>query len=148
MKASEFYTVPRSESGIEVKLLAPDGSDTGATITIIGPDSKAFKAAIATLRGSNAEIGGIEDTDEREAKAGEHLLAFRVALVKAWTLDDEFTPDNVRALLVNAPRLADQIDGASGDVSRFFGLASANSLHGQPSSDAPGQETLDLQPSA
>jgi hypothetical protein len=148
MKASDFYTVPRSEEGVEVPLLGPNNEPTEGRIRIVGQDSKAYRAASAELVRRNAEIGAMEDRDAADILAAGYLLDFQAALITGWNFDEEFTPANLREFLTNAPRIGAQIQGLCEQVHRFFGPASTNSTPGQPSSDAPGQETLNLQRSA
>lgn len=146
MKASDYYTKPRSEEGVVVPLLGPNNEPTDGWLRIIGPDSAAHKAARAELVRRNAEIGAMEDKDAADALASGYVLDFQASLITGWGMEDEFTPQNVREFLINAPRLGSQIEDLSMEVSRFFGPASTNSTPGQPSSSESGQETLDLQP--
>lgn len=139
MKASEFYTVPRSEEGVTIRLLGPNNEETDGWIKIIGPDSKAYSAARALLMRRNAEIGAMEDKDAADVLAVGYILDFQSALIVGWSFEDEFTPENVREFFVNAPRIGTQIEDYCTKVAGFFGPASTDSTHGQQSSSESGQ---------
>lgn len=145
MNASDFYTAPRSKEGVKVPLLTPAGKETGEWIKIIGPDSDAFHSAVAEFQRGIAEIGGLSG-DEKELRSAELLLAYRMSLCCGWSFDDEFTPENVREFLINAPRVAVKVESVAADICHFFGPASTDSSPGQSSSSESGQEALDLQP--
>ena len=53
---SAFHILPKSESGIEVKLELPDGTETGESILVRGADSKAFKKAYAVNNQKNMDL--------------------------------------------------------------------------------------------
>jgi hypothetical protein len=151
MKVTDFYTVPKSEAGVKVPLLKPDGSDSAEWLLVIGPDSKRFGKAVAELnRGladlkSSAPKDATSETDEdkelRDALADELLVDYVEKLVIGWSFEDEFTPEALRALLENSPTIKLAIPNVTTDRSRFFGLDSPASTPG-PTSDADSQASV------
>jgi hypothetical protein len=155
MKATDFYTVPKSEAGVKVPLLKPDGGDSKEWLRIIGPDSKRFGEAVSDLNRSLADLNpprkdgepipvlSAEDMGLREALAKEIMLDYVEQLVIGWSFEDDFTPDALREFLKNSPTIATLIPNVSTDRSRFFGLDSPASTPGPTSVDdlqAPAPE--------
>ena len=137
MKVTDFYTVPKSEAGIQVPLLKADGSDSGEYLLVIGPDSKRFGKAVAELNRGLAELKSTksdaspdEDAELRDALADELLIDYVEKLVIGWSFDDEFTKEALRALLENSPAIKLAIPTVTTDRSRFFGLDSPASTPG------------------
>jgi hypothetical protein len=135
MKTTDFYTAPRSEAGVEIPLLLPDGTDSGEWLRVYGPDSRAYVRAQTRLHRRLGELGALKDEDAADALALAILTEFRVALVIAWSFEESFTPEAVAEFLKKAPRVADQLTAAAGDVKRFFGPGSPNSTSGPDSSE-------------
>jgi len=141
MKASEFYTVPKSEAGIRVPLLKSDGTESGEWLLVIGPDSKRFGRAVAELNRGLADLRATKsdsapeaDAELRDALADELLADYVEKLVIGWSLEDAFTPEALRAFLKNSPSIAMSIPNVSTDRSRFFGPDSSASTPGPTSS--------------
>lgn len=146
MKVTDFYTVPKSEAGIKVPLMKPDGTDSGEHLIVIGPDSKRFAKAVAELNRGLADLkksapsdesGAVadEDAELRDALADELLLDYVEKLIVGWSFEDEFTPQALRALLENSPAIKLAIPSVTTDRSRFFGLDSSASTPGPTSRD-------------
>jgi hypothetical protein len=151
MKVTDFYTVPKSESGVKVPLLKPDGSDSGEYLLVIGPDSKRFAKAASELNRSLADLNAASKPDEtgaepdiatREAMAGDIMLDYVEKLVIGWSFEDEFTAEALREFLKNSPSITQQIPNVATDRSRFFGLDSPASTPGPTSVDDLGAEVL------
>jgi hypothetical protein len=153
MKASDFYTVPKSEAGIKVPLIKADGSDSGEWLLVIGPDSKRFGKAHAELKRGVADLKAsvpsdpsaetAEDVELREALDDELLTDYAEKLIIGWSFEDEFTPASLRALLENSPTIKNAIPNIATDRSRFFGLDSPASSPGPTSVDDSEAVILD-----
>ena len=148
MKVTDFYTVPKSEAGINVPLLKADGSDSGEFLIVIGPDSKRFGKAVAELNRGLADLKGTKsdaapdaDAELRDALADELLIDYVEKLVIGWSFEDDFTPEALRALLVNSPAIKLAIPTVTTDRSRFFGLDSPASTPGPTSVEDLGAVT-------
>lgn len=133
MKPSDFYTVPRSEAGLRVPLVLPDGKESGEWLLVIGPDSRAYARAHQDMLRRYAELGGVTG-DGREAEAEAILLDYRAALVIAWSFDEPCTPAAVREFLANAPRVGNQVEALARNPGNFSGPGSSSSTSGQRSS--------------
>lgn len=126
MNPEDFYTRPKSEAGVRMPLLLSDGTDSGEWLCITGPDSDAYRQAMADLLRRTAELGEAAGADlEGERKA--ILLDTRTALVIGWSFEKPASIDAVREFLGNCPGVAADIEAVAADRSRFFGLASASS---------------------
>jgi hypothetical protein len=150
-KASDFYTVPKSEAGIKVPLLKADGSDSGEWLLVIGPDSKKFAKALAELRRGVADLKSsapsaaetAEDAELREALDDELMVDYAEKLIIGWSFEDAFTPAALRALLEKSPSIRNAIPNIATDRSRFFGLDSPASSPGPTSVDDSEAVILD-----
>jgi hypothetical protein len=131
MKATDFYTVPKSEAGIRVPLSKPDGSDSGEWLLIVGPDSKAYAKAASELHRAVAAFP--EDAAERAQADAAAYVDYLANLVIGWSFEDDFGSDALRAFLENSPGIAVQIHGIATDRNRFFGPASLPSTPGPTS---------------
>lgn len=83
------------------------------------------------------------DVERRRAEKGEALTyddtqrleaESRAALVKAWSFEDECTPDNVKAWLYGAQTVSNQIMVVATQDERFFGKGSPVSTSGPKAS--------------
>lgn len=120
MKAEDFYTRSKANAGITVPIPLPDETDSEATITIRGIDSDNFKAAKIARSRKNLQILQLPEAEQAAATetADTDLL---VSLVAGWSLDTEFTEDNVRALFTEAPHVRDLVNSVAGNRKSFFG---------------------------
>jgi hypothetical protein len=138
MKATDFYTVPKSEAGIRVPLSNPDGSDSGEWLLIVGPDSKAYAKAASELNRAVAAFP--EDPVERATADGAAYVDYLANLVIGWSFEDDFNEAALRAFLKNSPGIAMQVHAIATDRSRFFGPASLPSTPGPMSADVSAPE--------
>jgi hypothetical protein len=141
MRASDFYTVPKSEAGVRVPLAGPDGGDTGEWLLVVGPSSRAYAQAAARLNRQLVQLQAIEDETEREARSEALWAEHAAGLVIGWSLEDEFTPEAVLALMRNAPAVRNAIPDIAGDPRRFFGPASPSSAPGPTRNGGSGEAT-------
>jgi hypothetical protein len=153
-QSTDFYTVMKSEAGIKVPLLNPDGSESSEWLLIIGPDSKRFRKAGAELSRGIADLksslplpkDGEPDPDAelRDALDTELVIEYAGKLVLGWSFEDAFTPESLRALLDNSPSIRQAIPNVSTDRSRFFGLDSPASSPGPTSGDDSQAQVTDI----
>lgn len=127
MRKEDFYTVPKANAGVKIPLTREDGKDTGHWLLVRGTDSEAFRKA--RFEGARVIRDLPEDTsvEERAKVMDGVILDNLVALVAGWSFDEPLAPDAVREFLTNAPQVANAIDSAAADRSRFFGIASGPS---------------------
>lgn len=121
-----FYTRAKANEGIKLPLVLPTGERTEHWLQIRGIDSDIFRAAEAQASRRVLEIAAIEDKDEK-AKAENDVKADLLAsLVIAWSFDQECTIENVKAFFAEAPQIANMVDRAASQRSRFFVEKSSN----------------------
>lgn len=139
MKASDFYTVPKSEAGVKLELQLPDGKDSGAWLLIKGPDSKAFVKAAGEFNRALAKfktgLNGGPPTDEQESEAETLTVNYASQLVIGWNFEDEFTLDAVKEFLRNSPAIAQKIPELAVNRNRFLGQVSPPSTPGPTNQD-------------
>jgi len=139
----KFFTRSIAEAGKQIALSYPDGTPSPHWIKVRGVDSDAYaKASAAERKHLLQEQAKAADNDRELAEevfeASKHRLL--TALVADWSFDQECTPENVAALLREAPQIAEKINLLSADRSFFFGLGAKNSASSQdttPSSPSP-----------
>lgn len=107
---ADFYTRDAGNQGTKVPLTLPNGKHTDQFLIVRSIDSDAFREASADARRDVIRAAQIDDLDERRKLARESTLNMQVSLVKAWSFDEECTPENVREFLIGAPHIADELD--------------------------------------
>jgi len=126
----EFFTRQNAEEGVKFPLYTPDGKQTEHWIRIRGVDSELFQVAKYQRDREAIEISRIEDVSEqakRNLQARTKLLA---SLVIGWSFEQEATLPNVVNFLTEAPQIADAINIAAGERSRFFKMGQIGSVSG------------------
>lgn len=133
MKKEDFYTKPNSDKGVKVLLMLADGSPSEHWLMVRGTDSDAFRKA--KFEGARAirDLPANANDWERAAARDDVVMNSLVSLIADWSFEEPCTPEAVREFLINAPQIADAVDSAAADRSRFFGSAS------ETSSDMPKQ---------
>jgi hypothetical protein len=128
---TEFFTTQKSEEGVLLPLVLPDGSASKYWMRIRGLDSDHFRMAESMARRKAvATVAGLS-TDEEKAKAGmDARVELAAELVIDWNFDEPCTKENVVTLFRNAPQLLDAIDRLAMDRTLFFALKRANSSTG------------------
>lgn len=126
MRKEDFYTMPKATEGVEFPL-EMDGKPTEHWLRVRGTDSEHYRKArfdgVRTLRDLPE---GTSEWERGKVMDG-IVLDTLTSLVSGWSFDEECTPEAVREFLQNAPHLAEAIDRAAGDRSRFFGSLSESS---------------------
>lgn len=124
MRKEDFYTVPKANAGVKMPLTLEDGTDSGHWLLVRGTDSDAFRKARFEAARLVRDIPEGAPEDERAKVMDEAILTNLVSLVAGWSFSEPATPEAVREFLSNAPQIANAIDRAAADRSRFFGIAS------------------------
>ncbi len=141
MKASDFFTLEVANTGRRVMIPGRDGRLTAEWLHIHHTDSDSFRQKKAdSYRAAAMRDPNLTDA-ERTKLFETAMLGLLVSTVSGWSLEDEFSRENVMALLANAPYLADWLDRTTSDASVFFGNGSTGSL----STAEPKQDLSSLQ---
>jgi hypothetical protein len=120
MKTEEFFVREKANAGITIKLPLPDGTDSNETITVRGIDSDHFRKAKNDRARKNLEILQLPEAEQDEAfeTADNELLS---SLIAGWSLETEFTQENVMQLLYESPAIKELVDATAAARARFFG---------------------------
>ena len=129
MKLSVFESVKNAEVGVEFKLIDPvTMADTGASITLLGADSKTYKTKVKEVQERHRLAG----KQISQAEAEDDALEIMAACTKAWKgleNDDgsEFpcSFENAKALYKAYPELYERCGRFSMTRANFFTNASA-----------------------
>ncbi|WP_257292215.1 phage tail assembly chaperone [Endozoicomonas sp. ONNA1] len=136
MIPEDFYTKPACNTPQRLPLFTPDGKDSGEWIEVYGIDSDAYDAVRAetqrqlmsvdmsmslakekALSADNspeafdrsiAELSRV--SEDRRQIISDRELETKAALVAGWSFEKEFTQDNVKEFLRNAPTIALELD--------------------------------------
>lgn len=131
MRKEDFYTKPNADKGVKMQLMLADGSQSEHWLRVRGTDSDAFrKAKFEGARTMRDLPTSVSDWD-RAAARDEVVMNSLVSLVADWSFEEPCTPEAVREFLTNAPHIADAVDSAAADRSRFFEIGS------EPLNDTP-----------
>ena len=123
---TSFNAVKESEQGFDLKMLTPDGQDTGVIFTIIGkyaePVQKWTKkifneyqrdAEIAKRRNKDVPPKSIDEMREQNIQGA-------VVRVTGWkNVQQEFSPELLTAVLTNNPHFVEQIIEESDSAANF-----------------------------
>jgi len=113
-------TREKANEGVKIPLVALDGSETGEHLIIRSVDSDAFREAEAEGRRDALRAAQVESIEERKNMARESTTRMHVALIKAWSFDEDFNEENVRDFLQGSPQIADLIDQLSSNRRLFI----------------------------
>lgn len=118
----QFFTREKSNEGIDLPLLLPDGTPTEYFIKIRGADSDHFRHA---ERESMRKIVDVKtqfaDDEKKQQEAFETEKVWLVAqLVIDWNLEEECTEENIIKFFINAPQIMDEVNKTAGDRKTFF----------------------------
>lgn len=126
----QFFTRELAEEGVDLSLYLPTGADSGKSIKLRGMDSDVFRTAELKAKRKAIEISQIKDDEERETSIQKSKTELIASLVISWTLDVEFTFENVVKLLTEAPQIEDTIDKFVSNRALFFTKKLHNSTSG------------------
>jgi len=114
MEISSLYTAEAHEHGSDVQVISPaNGELTDFYITVVGPDSKQYRAAVRKFQMKLLE--NIEGAD----------IELLVSITKGWRglkdgkKDVEYSDKVARKLYTDAPFIAGQIDRFIADRKNF-----------------------------
>lgn len=127
MKMEALFTREKANEGTKVPLSYADGTPTEHHLIIRSQWSDAFQQAKQDAYRQDMESlakGEAVDSTERH-------VTLCVALVAGWDLEEEFTEENVKTLLREAPQLRDMIDRHASRDARFFRKPSTDSTSGR-----------------
>jgi hypothetical protein len=125
-KLADFNTIDRAEEGVKLDLLLPNGEPSGEWVQV-----RSYLSAHAQKTRYEVERKRAEKGDKLTFEDGQALEAeARAALVKAWSFEDECTPDAIKAWLLKAQKASQAIMVASTQDERFFGKPSTDSSDG------------------
>jgi len=127
MKMEALFTREKANEGTKVPLSYADGTPTDHHLVIRSQWSDAFQQAKQDAYRQDMEAlakGEAVDSTERH-------VTLCAALVAGWDLEEEFTEENVKTLLREAPQLRDMIDRHASRDARFFRKPSTDSTSGR-----------------
>ena len=104
-------------------IILPSGETIKETLKLIGSDSDIFAGEMARTRKLEIDlIGQKEKLSPLEYAKKEKSIKIELlsSLVIGWTFEEEFSPEAVRVLFLNAPYVMEQVDSFSGTRSNFF----------------------------
>lgn len=129
----QFYTQEKSEEGMRVPLLKPDGSESGHWLLIRGTDSQAFRLAERMGQRKGRDLA-FKTKDENQLAAGYAGIETEViaSLVKAWSFEKPCTLANVVDFFKKAPQIQDTVNVMGAKRALFFKNGSTSS---EPSPD-------------
>lgn len=127
MKMEALFTREKANEGTKVPLSYADGTPTEHHLIIRSQWSDAFQQAKQDAYRQDLEAmakGETVDSTERH-------VTLCATLVAGWNLEEEFTEENVKTLLREAPQLRDMIDRHASRDARFFKKPSTDSTSGR-----------------
>ena len=127
MSMKEFFTREKANEDTKVPLSHPDGTPTDYHLVIRSQWADAFQQAKQDAWREDMEAvakGQPVDSTERH-------VTLCATLVAGWNLEEEFTEENVKILLREAPQLRDMIDRHASRDARFFRKPSSDSTTGR-----------------
>ncbi len=122
MKLSDFATRAEANEGKKLFLLLPDGTPTEEYLLVRGVDSDEFRAAKTAASRAVFELTQEQLKDKAFTQKFDEEGEFKQfqALIIGWSLDDEFTPANLRALLVESPYIKERVNNFTANRAEFF----------------------------
>lgn len=134
MSMDQFFTQETGNKGKKVFLHTPTGDETKEYIVLLSIDSDAYQMACIKKERRLLTLAQIESEDERDKFIRSLNLDLLQSLITDWSFDQPCTPENVRAFLIKAPQIANQVDVLSAQRDFFF-APSAKSSKSTPESN-------------
>ncbi|WP_413724650.1 phage tail assembly chaperone [Sodalis sp. RH16] len=122
MKLSDFATRSEANEGKKLFLLLPDGTPTEEYLLVRGIDSDEFRAAKTAASRAVFELTKAQLDDKafiRKFDEDAEFTQFQ-ALVIGWSLDEDFTPDNLKLLLTESPFIKERVNNFTANRAEFF----------------------------
>ncbi len=128
-----FYTQDKSEAGVKLPLVRPDGSETEHWLHVRGTDSDVFRLAERAGQRKGRDLG-LSTMDKDKLEQGFYQIETEViaSLVKSWSFDKPCTQANVVELFTKAPQIRDMVNRLGAKRALFFSNGSNSS---EPSPD-------------
>ena len=122
MKLSDFATRGEANEGKKLFLLLPDGTPTEEYLLVRGIDSDEFRAAKTAGSRAVFELTKTQLEDKAFVKKFDEEAEFRQfqALIIGWSLEEEFTPDNLNLLLTESPNIKERVNNFAANRAEFF----------------------------
>ncbi|CAM3536768.1 hypothetical protein VA7868_03923 [Vibrio aerogenes CECT 7868] len=117
---NEFFTRQKANEGVRLPLTLPDGTKTEHFLVIRGIDSDAFREAETEAKRQAMELSMIGDEEEKQQAIKDKKLSLVASLVLDWSFEQACSPENVKAFLLEAPQIADQVDQLAARRALFF----------------------------
>ncbi|QJP08409.1 hypothetical protein [Pseudomonas multiresinivorans] len=133
MRKEDFYTKPNADKGVKMQLMLADGRQSEHWLMVRGTDSDAFRKVKFEGARTMRDLPTSASDWDRAVARDEVVMNSLVSLVADWSFEEPCTTESVQEFLANAPHIAEAVDRAAADRSRFFEIASG------PSSDTPKQ---------
>ncbi len=139
MKLSDFATRAEANEGKKLFLLLPDGTPTEEYLLVRGIDSDEFRAAKTAASRAVFELDKKQLDDKAFIKKFDEDAEFTQfqALVIGWSLEEEFTPDNLKLLLTESPNIRERVNNFAANRAEFFKKKPPVSADTPPSNESP-----------
>jgi len=124
LSLADFAFKDKHAAGVKMPILLPSGADSGETLTVRGPEcdesvvaNRIYTRALFTLED---ELAGLKADAEarnnwfeyniaKEDKTKNLNMAFISDVVTGWSLEEQFSRENLVNLLEQFPALMDQV---------------------------------------
>ena len=116
----EFFTRGIANEGVKLPLSYPDGTLSEHWIIVRGIDSDEFRRVEALSKRKAVALSQITDETERDQAISDIETECVAALVAGWSMDDEYTHENIIKLLTEAPQIANAINIFAARRKEFF----------------------------
>jgi hypothetical protein len=145
MKMAELFTREKAEDGIKIPIFTRTGEPTDQWLIVRGVLSSQYRQASDEWE-RRWMRSMVEETIDPKAERKPMRDPRPATLVKAWSLEDECTPEAVAALMWEAPQIADVVMGVAADRKRFYGSAPPSTSTGSEpnasSTESPPQDQV------
>lgn len=128
MKLSDLYTRDAANSGKQFEIPLPDGKGSGSFITLLHVDSDSFRHKKHQVLAKAALFSGEMTPEQKRIAQNESMAEIRASLIADWTLEDEYSHEKAKELMLNAPYLQDWVDKLCDDINNFLDKGSSDSL--------------------
>lgn len=116
----QFFTRTKANEGIKVPLFTPDGEATEHFLIVRSIYSDSFRDAEREAVRQIADVAAVEDKQEQKQQFKNLELGTIAALISGWSFEQDFTPENVKKFLTEAPQIADLVDQIAKKKHLFF----------------------------
>lgn len=114
MELHKLYTLDAHNTGAEIRVKDQFGNDTDFYITVLGVDSSTWRNTLVQAQRGAVETGEMMEPNEVLARC---TVGWRGLTLKGKPVP--FTKEAAKALYINAPYIADQVDQFMGKRKNF-----------------------------